>query len=144
MARNRKAAAGGGTQSGTRSGTPAAAGSGSLFMDGTLTKAEALAALRIAAERATEALHPALALCKNDEERRKVIADRDVVMVAYLSALQKTLVHTGPLFEQMAADLASEAEQVRVRTERLQSASEATGLFAEIVRLAGSLALAFA
>jgi hypothetical protein len=116
----------------------------SIIHDGELTQAEALIALRKAAQAATEALPAALAQCQTDSERQKVQADRDTVLLAYLNSLQKTLVNTSGFFETTAASLETEAENVREMAEDLKSATEAINLFADIVRLAASLALAFA
>jgi hypothetical protein len=116
----------------------------SIVHDGQLTKAEALQALRVAAQAATEALPAALAQCRTDSERQTVQGDRDIVMLAHLNSLQKTLIQTGTLFEKMAADLEQEAGNVRNKATTLQNISEAINLFADLVRLAGSLALAFA
>ncbi len=116
----------------------------SIVHDGKLTQAEALKALRIAAQAATEALPAALAQCQTDDERRKVQADRDTVLLAYLNSLQKTLIHTGALFENTAGDLETEAANVKDTSTKLKNVSEAINLFADLVRLAGSLALAFA
>ena len=115
----------------------------SIVHDGQLTKAEALQALRVAAQAATEALPAALAQCQTDSERQKVQGDRDIVMLAHLNSLQKTLIQTGTLFEKMAADLEQEAGNIRDKAATLQNSSEAINLFADLVRLAASLALAF-
>src|SRR3982751_3655432 len=95
---------------------------GSLFMDGELDEAEALNALALAAQRATEALPDALALCESDEQKQHVMAERDVVVLAYLSSLKKSLVHTAPKFEKLAGDLADEADNVREKAKDLQKA----------------------
>ncbi|MBI4488197.1 MAG: hypothetical protein HY694_03870 [Deltaproteobacteria bacterium] len=116
----------------------------SMVHDGKLTQAEALEALRIAAQAATEALPAALKQCQTDSERSKVQADRDTVMLAYLNSLKKTLVNTGALFENMAEDLKKVAKDVAEKAEKLKNASEAINLLADLVRLAASLALAFA
>jgi hypothetical protein len=116
----------------------------SIVHDGQLTQAEALQALRKAAESATEALPSALAQCKTIDDRAKVMTDRDTVVFAYLDSLKKTLIHTAASFERMAADLEREAENVRSKSATLINVSEAINLFADLVRLASSLALAFA
>ena len=116
----------------------------SIVHDGQLTQEEALRALRIAAQAATEALPKALAKCDTDGKRQKVKADRDTVVQAYLSSLGKTLVNTSSLFEKTADDLGKEAGNVRQKAGTLQNADEAIGLFADLVRLAASLTLAFA
>ena len=116
----------------------------SIVHDGQLTQAEALQALRGAAQAATEGLPAALAQCQTDSERQKVQADRDTVVLAYLQSLQKSLIHTGALFEKMALDLDQEAEDVSNKAATLENLDEAINLFADLVRLAASLALAFA
>ena len=116
----------------------------SIVHDGKLTRDEALKALRIAAQEATEALPAALAKCITDDESCKVMTDRDTVVLAYLNSLQKTLIQTGSLFEKTAMDLETEAENVRQKASTLANVSDAINLFAELVRLAASLALAFA
>jgi hypothetical protein len=116
----------------------------SIVHDGELTQAEALTALRIAAKAATEALPAALAKCQTDSERQKVQADRDTVLLAYLNSLQRTLVNTSQLFETIAESIEGEAKNVRESAENLKSTAEAINLLVDLVRLAGSLALAFA
>lgn len=116
----------------------------SIVHDGQLTQEEALNALKIAAKSATEALPAALAQCKTDDERHKVQADRDIVVLSYLNSLKKTLVNTSSLFEKMAVDIEKEAGNVRQKAATLKNVSEAISLCAELVRLASSLALAFA
>ena len=115
----------------------------SIVHDGKLTQEEALKALRIAAQSATEALPAALEKCTTDDERHKVMADRDTVVLAYLNSLQKTLVQTGALFENTAINLANEADNVRQKAAALTDVTDAINLFAELIRLAASLALAF-
>jgi hypothetical protein len=73
-----------------------------------------------------------------------VQADRDTILLAYLNSLQKTLIHTGALFEKTAADLETEARNAKEPSTKLKNVSEAINLFADLVRLAGSLALALA
>lgn len=116
----------------------------SIVDDGKLTQAEALSALRIAAQSATEALPAALAKCTTDDERRKVMTDRDTVVLAYHNSLQKTLIQTGALFEKTAINLETEAENVRRKAATLKDATDAINLFTDLIRLAASLALAFA
>lgn len=112
--------------------------------DGKLTTDEALGALGAAAQAATEALPAALAACQTDAERQKVQADRDTVVLAYLNSLKKSLVNTSTLFETTAADLEKAADKVKKDAASLKHASEAINLFTDLVRLAASLALAFA
>ncbi|HEX2830776.1 MAG TPA: hypothetical protein VHP37_30860 [Burkholderiales bacterium] len=119
-------------------------GSSSLFMDGELTKDEALAALRMAAERATDALPNALAACETDADRQQVMAARDSIVLAYLTALQKSLMHTAPHFEKLAKDLETEAKSIRKKAKELRDTVAAINLFTELAKLAASLALAFA
>jgi hypothetical protein len=116
----------------------------SIVHDGQLTQAEALGALRIAAQSATEALPAALAKCTTDDERRKVMTDRDTVVLAYHNCLQKTLIQTGALFEKTAINLETEAENVRRKAATLTDVTDAINLFTELIRLAALLALAFA
>jgi len=115
----------------------------SIVHDGKLTEKEALMALRIAAQSATDALPLALAKCTINNDRVKIMADRDTVVLAYLNSLRKTLIQTEALFEKTAADLMAEAEKVRQASASLQNASDAINLMAGLIRLAGSLALAF-
>lgn len=114
-----------------------------IVTDGTLTEEEALDALRAAATAATEALPAALAKCKTDAQRLEVIGDRDKVLLAFLTALQKSLTRTGPLFEKVATDLQQAAEDVGRKKESLANANAAINLFSDLVRLSASLALAF-
>lgn len=113
-------------------------------MDGELEGAEALAALSAAAIATTAALPGALTKCTTAAEMQKVIADRDTCQLAYTNSLVKSLRHTGPMFEKMAQDLTAEATRIKQHSRSLKDASEALKLFAEAVRLASSLALAFA
>ncbi len=115
----------------------------SIVHDGNLTEAEALLALRTAAQSATDALPSALGKCTTSKERDKVIANRDTVVLAYLNSLHKSLIQTEALFEKTAEALMAEAINVRKASGSLQNASDAIGLLAELIRLAGSLALAF-
>lgn len=112
--------------------------------DGDLTSDEALGALGAAAQAATEALPAALAACQTDAERQKVQADRDTVVLAYLNSLKKSLVNTSTLFETTAADLEKVADKVTKDATSLKNTTEAINLFTDLVRLAASLALAFA
>lgn len=115
----------------------------SIVHDRQLTKEEALSSLRIAAQSATEALPKALAICATDNDRRKVMADRDTVVLAYHNSLQKTLIQTGALFEKTASDLETEAENVRQKAAALTNATDAINLLTGLIKLAASLALAF-
>ena len=115
-----------------------------IVLDGNLDQAEALRVLRTAAQRATEALPKAIEKCTNDVQRQTVIGDRDTIVLAYLTCLTKSLQHTGPLFERLAADLESASKKIKKKATNLRNANEAINLFADVVRLAGSLALAFA
>lgn len=117
----------------------------SIVHDGKLTQEEALEALRTAAQSATEALPAALAKCAGDGDASiKVMTDRDTVVLAYQNSLQKTLVQTGALFEKTAENLERESENVRQKAATLSGVSDAINLFTELIRLATSLALAFA
>jgi len=115
-----------------------------VFMDGSLTQAEALAALSAAAQSATEALPYALLKCAKREEMQQVIAARDTCQLAFTNALARSLQHTGPLFEQTAAELTTAAQRVSRNLRTLKDAAEAVELLSECVRLAARLALAFA
>jgi hypothetical protein len=115
-----------------------------IVHDGALTQDEALDALQQAAQAATEALPDALAKCSSDAERTQVMNDRDTVVVAYLDALKKSLVNTSGMFEQVAGALRDEADAVRQRKQALVDGAQAIGLFGDLVKLAASLALAFA
>ncbi len=115
-----------------------------IATDGTLTEQEALDALKHAALAATEALPKALAKCSTDEQRTKVMNDRDTVLLAFLNALDKSLINTSAMFEKIANDLESEAQSVMKRKDKLKNAAEAIGLLSDLVGLAASLALAFA
>jgi len=115
-----------------------------IVMDGNLERAEALAALSAAALAATAALPDALIKCETQAQMQKVIADRDTCQLAYTNCLAKSLKHTGPLFEQMAKDLEKAAEEITQKSKSLQNAIEAINLLSDAVRLASSLALAFA
>ena len=114
-----------------------------IVNDGTLEPEEALGALRLAAQRATEALPTALSKCENEDQRQAVVADRDAVVLAYLACLKKTLVHTGPLFENMAIALQKEAEDIGQKVKDAVAAADACNLFTDLVKLAATLALAF-
>ena len=117
---------------------------GTIAMDGKLEKAEALHALRIAVQHSTEALPKALEKCENNQQREKVMNDRDTLLLAYLTSLQKSLLHTGPLFEKIALDLEKAVKEIKGKAADLKNVTEAINLFVDVVRLAGSLALAFA
>ena len=126
------------------SNPPQATAAPTLFSDGKLDENEALKALGDAASAATEALPKALAQCKTEQEQQAVVAERDVVVLAFLTALGKSLVHTSARFEQIAADLENAADNVRNSAKQLKNAVEAIKLFTELAKLASSLALAFA
>lgn len=115
----------------------------SIAHDGTLTQAEALKALRIAAQAATDALPKMLEKCTTDEEKAQVIGERDKVLMAFLTALDKSLMHNGAIFEKLASDLEDEAEAVKARQSNLEDTAAAIGLLSDLVGLAASLALAF-
>ena len=118
----------------------------STVKDGQLTQAEALAALRTAAQRAVEALPAVYAQCQRQNEFAgydKAVADLDGVVLAYRDCLAKTLRDTGPESKKVAEGLAREAVKVRHKTATLKDAGEAIRLFAELVRLAVLLAGAF-
>lgn len=116
----------------------------SIAHDGTLLQEEALGALQQAAQAATEALPFALARCESEDESFKVMNDRDTVLLAYLEALRKSLVNNGAMFENIAIGLRAEADAVRERKEHLANAAQAIALMGDLVKLATSLALAFA
>jgi|GEM_PF-2368022 len=116
----------------------------SIIHDGELTQEEALTALKNAAQSATEALPSAMAKCQTQDERNKVQTARDTVLLAYLNSLKKSLINTSSQFEQVAQDLETEAETVKKNSATLQSVDQALDLFTGLVRLAASLALAFA
>jgi len=115
-----------------------------IVMDGSLDRAEALAALSAASLATTEALPDALLKCDTRMQMQKVIADRDTCQLAYTNALAQSLKHSGPLFEQIAKDLEKAAKEITKKSKNLENATEAINLFADAVRLAASLALAFA
>jgi hypothetical protein len=115
-----------------------------IVMDGNLQRAEALAALSAASLAATAALPDALFKCKTKAQMQKVIAHRDTCQLAYTNCLARSLKHTGPLFEQIAQDLEKAAGEIAQKSKSLQNAIEATNLLSDAVRLASSLALAFA
>lgn len=83
-----------------------------IVMDGNLQMAEALAAFNASTLAATAALPKALDKCETEQQMQKIIADRDIVQLAYINALHKSLKHTGPLFEQIAKDLACAAKEI--------------------------------
>ncbi|WP_020483059.1 hypothetical protein [Methylomonas sp. MK1] len=115
-----------------------------IFHDGKLTRDEALGSLRLAAQRATESLPAALSKCEKEEEKHKIIGDRDIIVLAYLNSLNKSLLHTGPLFEETASNLEKEAEIVGEMAKSLKDTTEAINLFAGLLQLAAALAVAFA
>ena len=115
-----------------------------IVMDGELTKSEALKALSDAALAATGALPHALLKCKTREEMQKVMADRDTIMLAYTGAMVRSLMHTGPMFEQVAKNLVDAAKDVANNSQSLKDAIDAINLMSEAVRLSCTLALAFA
>lgn len=114
-----------------------------IVMDGNLKMAEALAAFNASALAATAALPAALSKCETESQMQKIITDRDIVQLAYINALNKSLKHTGPLFEQIAKDLECAAKEIEKKSKKLTSAADALSLLAEAARLACSLALAF-
>lgn len=115
-----------------------------MVMVGTLTQVEALKALSMAAQSATDTMPYALLKCKDQGEMQKVIADRDTCLLAYTNAMARSLQHTGPLFEKVTQELIKEAKAVNQRVKNLKDAAEAVELLADLVRLAAKLALAFA
>jgi|WetSurMetagenome_2_1015567.scaffolds.fasta_scaffold00497_3 hypothetical protein len=115
-----------------------------IVNDGELTQEKALSSLQIAAQAATEELPKALAKCSSQSEIDKVQTDRDIVMLAYLNCLKKSLVNTGSMFEKIASDLAKENANVKQKAGKLKDVNDALALFTDLVRLAASLALAFA
>lgn len=115
-----------------------------IVMDGDLKEAEALQALSVATQAATAAMPKALAKCKTQADEQKVMGDRDTIMLAYLTCMEKSLKRTGPLFEAVAADLESAANDVTKRADNLKNTIEAINLLTDLVKLAGSLALGFA
>jgi hypothetical protein len=115
----------------------------SIVHDGSLTRAEALAALQAAASAATEALPEALAKCKTDAAKQQVQNDRDTVALAYLNSLDRSLTNTSSQFEAIASQLTTEAGSVKQRAQSLQNETQAINLMTDLVRLAASLALAF-
>ncbi len=115
-----------------------------ITMDGKLKKAEALAALSAASQAATAALPEAFTKCESQAQMQKVMADRDICLLAYTNCLVQSLKHTGPLFEQMAKDLEKAAKEITRKSKSLQNDIEAINLLSDAVRLASSLALAFA
>lgn len=115
-----------------------------IVMDGNLEKSEALAALSSASLAATAALPSALIKCETQEQMQKVMADRDICQLAYTNCLVKSLKHTGPLFEKMAKDLSDTSDEIKQKSKDLKNATDAINLLSGAVRLASSLALAFA
>src|SRR5688500_8111222 len=111
-----------------------------ITMSGPLEKAEALVALSAASLAATAALPDALIKCETQARMQKVIADRDTCVLAYTNCLDRSLKHTGPLFEQMAKELGKAAEEITRKSKSLQDAIEAINLLSDAVRLATSLA----
>ncbi|MFA7172694.1 MAG: hypothetical protein WC340_04660 [Kiritimatiellia bacterium] len=114
-----------------------------MVMEGTLTQAEALKALSMAAQSATDAMPYALLKCQEHADMQKIIADRDTCLLAYTNAMTRTLQHTGPLFEKIAKELITAAKTVNRKTQSLKDATEAVELLANLVRVAAKLALAF-
>jgi hypothetical protein len=112
--------------------------------DGTLTEAEALEALSAAAQAATEALPNALEKCETPAQLEKVQNDRDTVLLAYLNSLNRSLKNTSSQFEALANELSAEAAAVKARAGTVKNTAEAVNLMTDLVRLAASLALAFA
>lgn len=112
--------------------------------DGQLTREQALSALSAAAAAAASALSDALLKCESRDDMRRVSDDRDTCQLAYSSALVRSLKHTGPLFEKAAVDLEAAAAGVAQKAKSMETAAEAVGLFADLVRLSSKLALAFA
>ncbi|WP_417913403.1 hypothetical protein [Candidatus Electronema sp. TJ] len=112
--------------------------------NGTLTLAEALAALRAADEAARAARRDALKLCQTNEERCKVLAQCIDCSLAYTNALRKSLKSTGPLFERQAKELKAAAGEVVRKSKQLEQTADAVKLLADTVRLASSLSKAFA
>lgn len=112
---------------------------------GSLTQAAALSALSAAARAATDALPAALLKCGEDRTvMRRLVEDRDVCQLAYANALARSLKHTGQLFEQAASELEETTERIAQDVKKIETAAEAIGLFADLVRLSSKLALAFA
>ena len=115
-----------------------------LRLDGKLTQAEALAALRAADETARAAKRDALRRCQTQEQISKVLSDCIECSLAYTAALRKSLKQTGPQFEENARQLRAAAQEVADKSKQLKTATEAVELLTDAVRLARSLTLAFA
>ncbi|WP_150794881.1 hypothetical protein [Pseudomonas fluorescens] len=112
--------------------------------DGTLTKDEALDALRAAAEAATNSLPDAFQKCNNDDERQVVMRHRDAIVLAHLRALDKSLQYNSKPFEDLAKVLSDQAGRLGVQVSKTKEATETILLFSDLLQLAATLALAFA
>ncbi len=114
-----------------------------VIKDGKLTKEEALRSLGNAAQVATESLSELLKKCDTEEEKEKVWENRDVLLITYLECMKKSLALTGESFENIASDLESAAKEVNKKITEIKNGIEAINLMADLVGLAGRLALAF-
>lgn len=112
--------------------------------DGTLTKDEALNALRAAAESATNSLPDAFQKCRTDDERKEVMRHRDAIVLAHLRALDKSLQYNSKPFEDLAKALSDKAEKLGLQINKTKDSTEAILLFSELLQLAATLVLAFA
>jgi ABC-type transporter Mla subunit MlaD len=113
-------------------------------IDGKLKPEEVLAAFRAAAQATTDALPDALERCKTEQEKQQILAIRDACQLAYLRALAGTLKHTGPLFDQVANELKTTADEVVAKIKKVKKTVEVINLFTDVLKLAGSLSLALA
>lgn len=115
-----------------------------IIADGHLEEAEALAALRSAAEAATILLTSAIVAGAAQQEIETLMAERDCCQLAYLQSLNTSLRHTGPYFEKIAQQLNNTAKEIEKKAASLTAIEDAVNLLTSAAELATKLAIAFA
>lgn len=115
-----------------------------LYSQGNITRDEALDSLNRAAISAAASLPDAFDKCSTLKEKQKILADRDLIQLAYNKCLLQSLVKSGPVFKEISDELKAEADKIDVDSKNLTNAMAAVNLLAEAVKLAAALSLAFA
>jgi len=114
-----------------------------FISDGKLTDEEAISALRITAQEVDRLYFYLQDLCETKEDRQRLLFIRDIANNAYLNALGASIVHTSPLFEEIALSLVKEAELLEKSLESLASLSEKLDYYRSVADLALELTMAF-
>ncbi len=114
------------------------------MQDENLKSAKALGALQEAYQAANKIISKMLDECKTQAERTAIQESFNEVELSYLKSLKKSLIDTGPRFDNAVKDLEKKTEEVKQKTADLKEIVETIRLFEELARLAAALALAFA